>query len=165
MSEKQAVCVIGCGAEKMADPCEAVDMYVGSLFKAASRYARQHHPGNWLIISAKYGILLPTDIIEPYEKCLARDEDVRQLSSLIKHRDQFEKLGYTPETHRIEAHCGKLYLYALRGVYLDRLPGQAVRRFEVSSPVEGLQVGQRLAWYKARRIEPAAPAGELPFAG
>lgn len=60
--------VISCGAKKQNFACQAKDMYVGSYFKAALRFAlATTDEANIRILSAKYGLIKATDVIEPYE--------------------------------------------------------------------------------------------------
>ena len=79
--------VIACGSKKRNHPAPARDMYVGSLFKNARR-AAESTGLPWYIMSAKYGILRPDDIIEPYDMTYGKTtgkqpgEIAQQLASL-----------------------------------------------------------------------------------
>lgn len=46
----------------------AAEMYSSDWFKMAKAYVEPKGP--WLILSAKYGVLKPTDVIEPYQEML-----------------------------------------------------------------------------------------------
>ncbi len=59
--------------KKAAEPGPAIDVYTGVLYKALdwpSLTAKQHKRGqeSIAIISAKYGVLRPLDLIEPYKE-------------------------------------------------------------------------------------------------
>lgn len=60
------IALIGCGKLKAPSACAAKDLYTGPLFRTARTYAEKNCDG-WLILSAKYGLLEPDRIIEPYE--------------------------------------------------------------------------------------------------
>jgi len=62
----KSLCVINCAAEKKTFSCIASQMYDGSaLFRTLRDYAQKNYD-EYIIISAHYGVLKPTDIIEPY---------------------------------------------------------------------------------------------------
>lgn len=59
--------LVACGGRKATTPQPAKDLYTGGLFKAARAWAEQSPDGAWGIISAKYGILMPDDVVAPYD--------------------------------------------------------------------------------------------------
>lgn len=70
------LCIVTCGKRKIWDidveagPTAAKNVYVGPLSKKAKEYAEKYYSENWMILSAKYGFLNPTDIIpEDYDYC------------------------------------------------------------------------------------------------
>jgi hypothetical protein len=73
----------------------AREMYTGRLFKSVKRYC-EAMGFDYVIISAKYGLLLPEDIIRGYEKVLRTNEDITairhsvdsRLPSLIRNYDK-----------------------------------------------------------------------------
>lgn len=76
-----ALCVVPCGKAKVWDrepgrgPVAAREAYVGSFATAARAYAEARHAA-WVILSAKHGFLLPTDLVPgPYEVTFARRGD------------------------------------------------------------------------------------------
>lgn len=58
--------IIACGSKKRDHPAPARDMYIGALFRNA-RKAAEATGLPWWIMSAKYGILHPDKVIEPYD--------------------------------------------------------------------------------------------------
>jgi hypothetical protein len=66
------VALIACGAEKLGHPSPARDLYIGPLFRACRRWVdlRSSVYPVWGILSAKHGVLLPDQVIEPYEATL-----------------------------------------------------------------------------------------------
>jgi hypothetical protein len=69
----KTLCVVPCGAKKIWDkypdagPTPAKDVYIGPFAKKCKEYAVKFYPNSWVILSAKYGFLLPDDIVPgPY---------------------------------------------------------------------------------------------------
>jgi cytoplasmic iron level regulating protein YaaA (DUF328/UPF0246 family) len=59
----------------------ARDLYQGNLFKLSVAWIerRSHVYPQWAILSAKYGVVMPDDVIEPYNlalQSLPRDEEL-----------------------------------------------------------------------------------------
>jgi len=61
--------VIPCCKPKRTGKCKASDMYQSPLFKRAKKTALRSGL-EWFILSAKYGLIKPDTIIEPYEKIM-----------------------------------------------------------------------------------------------
>ncbi len=64
------IVLISCVKEKLKIPAKAKDLYISDLFKKSYRYAQLLKPDNIFILSAKYGLLEPEQIIEPYNETL-----------------------------------------------------------------------------------------------
>jgi hypothetical protein len=63
--------LIGCGKEKLPHAAPASELYTGSFFKLSKQWISK--PGRvdeWAILSAKHGLVLPDQVIEPYELAL-----------------------------------------------------------------------------------------------
>ena len=60
--------IVPCGLSKIWDKCPdagptaAADAYIGPPFTVNRRFAEQAG-GNWVVLSAKYGFLRPTDVV------------------------------------------------------------------------------------------------------
>lgn len=128
--------LISCGKEKLSSAAPAQDMYQGDLFKKAWAYAEATYDQCY-ILSAKYGLLEPNQIIESYDLTLkdmdrkARREWADKIYEQIKKRCVLDNVFYI--------HAGKLYRE-----YLELYLGL------VQVPLEGLGIGQQKAWYKAK---------------
>lgn len=60
--------IISCGASKQPRPSAARDLYTGPFFRCCRRAAEALSPWRgWLILSAKYGLIRPAAVIEPYD--------------------------------------------------------------------------------------------------
>ena len=59
--------VVNCSAMKLNHECEAQELYSKSYVFRAQIEFLSHTYDDWYILSAKYGIVKPTDVIEPYD--------------------------------------------------------------------------------------------------
>jgi hypothetical protein len=64
--------LISCCKEKLNHPAPARELYVSDYFKKCMTWISK--PGRvdgWGILSAKHGLVMPDQVIEPYDLCLA----------------------------------------------------------------------------------------------
>jgi hypothetical protein len=92
----------------------AKDLYLGTLFTKVKNYSAAMNY-DYMIISAKYGLLAPDDKIKTYNKVLSKKSDADAI------RDQVEeKLTPIPGNYdKILIIAGKNYREVLKGV-IDR---------------------------------------------
>jgi hypothetical protein len=111
--------ITGCTKEKLGYTSSvklpARIMYQGRLFKSVKAYA-EAMGFDYLVISAKYGLVYPNDIIEGYEKALKTKEDVRNLRPLVE--DKLKRLLVNYD--RIIVISGQKYRDVLQNVWDDR---------------------------------------------
>lgn len=135
--------LVSCVKTKRDSAAPPQDLYISSYFEKMREYAERNHD-EWLIMSAKHGILEPGgDPIEPYEQTLNGTPvaERRQWA-----RDVFEDLvqkGLLGGDVTLVVHAGKSYY----GELLPLLKDTAV---SVEIPTDGLQIGDTLAWYNER---------------
>jgi tetratricopeptide (TPR) repeat protein len=60
---------VSCAAEKHDRPMAARDLYCSDLFEKSRDFV-QRQRGRWFILSAKYGLVAPEEVIEPYNETL-----------------------------------------------------------------------------------------------
>lgn len=80
----KSVCIVGCTAHKRDQPLPAERLYSSELFFRCRRYAQAHYD-EWLVLSARHGLIRPCEIVEPYDRkltTLSRDER-RELAKRI----------------------------------------------------------------------------------
>jgi hypothetical protein len=65
------IALVACVSKKNATPMPARDLYISDWFLKASTYAA-HAADRWYILSAKYGLVAPDVVIEPYDETLNR---------------------------------------------------------------------------------------------
>lgn len=62
----RTVCIISCTAHKRSARMAAELLYSSDLFYKSRRFAQANYD-SWLILSAKYGLIRPDEVIEPYD--------------------------------------------------------------------------------------------------
>jgi len=137
--------LIGCGARKLPHPAPARDLYTGSLFRAARSYAEASGLP-WMILSGLHGLVAPDQVLEPYDHRLTGPWTSWPVLATVEQ--QLRALGWSGV---VEVHAGHDY-----GSLLSLAAWLADRPLDIISPVAGLPVGRRLAWYRAERERRAA---------
>ena len=130
------ICLVSCVSLKDSRKMKAGDIYLSPLFKKAKEYASNNFD-QWYILSAKYGLIQPGTIIEPYEKTLNKmsRQDRRKWSE-----DVFEELKKcTQSDDEITFVAGQRYRQDLTSLLLKR--GN-----KIQVPMEGLGIGKQLKW-------------------
>jgi len=81
--------ITGCTKEKLRydnlTKLPAKKMYQGRLFKTVKEFS-DAMGYDYVIISAKYGLVFPNDIIKGYEKVLQTKEDIKNIQSLVEEK-------------------------------------------------------------------------------
>lgn len=145
-----AVVLIACCKRKAAEPRPARELYRGDLFRASVAYAEAAGLP-WAVLSAAHRIVLPGQIVAPYDTTLA---DLRETARVVWARlsviELFGKIGHP-------ARCIILAGAKYREHVETELRSRGV--LEVESPLAGLAIGlqkQRLAAMTAAAIGAAA---------
>jgi len=124
------IAFIACSKTKKQYACKARYLYQGALFQKALRYAERNYSQVY-ILSAKYGVLHPDDIIKPYEKTLSKmsKQDVLLWYDLI-HKQMIERKL-----------IGEKIFFT--GVLYNK-------PFDGEKPLLGLSLGKQLRWFNQR---------------
>ena len=93
----------------------------------------------WLILSAKHGVLKPDEVVHPYERTLNRLPKLERLAWADKVQRRLLKL--LPAGALITVLAGVRYRENL-------VPFLRNHGFPVSVPMEGLKFGFQLRWLK-----------------
>ena len=130
---------ISCTKKKADHPCSAKEMYWASQwFRGGYRYAETLAPSHIYILSAKYGLLKPTDNITPYEKTMVHGKkaEIKQWSAMVYHQMIAEGIDFNEEAIFL---CGKNYR-----TYLIRL-------FQnTKAPVSHMGIGKQMEYFKKK---------------
>ena len=103
--------VVACGNRKLPGRHRARDLYTGPYFRAAMRYA-DSTGSPILIISAKFGLVRPFDLIDSYDVTMGDPGSV----DVATVRAQAERLGLLA-AQRVECIGGKRYVGLLRSLW------------------------------------------------
>lgn len=132
--------IVPCGRSKVwskrpeAGPTPAADAYTGAPFTVNRLYA-EASGGDWVILSAKYGFLRPTDIIPgPYEVTfnLPRTGPI----AVEALRDQVSRMGLDRYAEVIGL-GGKMYRAAVESAFTGT-------RATLEFPFSGLPIGKAM---------------------
>jgi len=127
--------LVACCKTKLSEPARAEDLYRSLLFRKARIYCVTHYP-HWFILSAKYGLVDPGQVIAPYDcTLLNQGKQARARWGQLVY-SQLTALGLAQET--FVAHAGKVYVVPLRDM------------LRIETPLAGLGIGQQMAWYGHR---------------
>lgn len=128
------VTLVSCVAGKAKAPCEARDLYRSAWFAKARGVAELG--GRWYILSAKHGLLLPWQVVEPYDQTLG--------ANAAEWAD-----GVAASLSRLESPGEVLLLAGAR--YAGPLGPRLERAgFSPRTPLRGLGIGRQLAWLNGR---------------
>ncbi len=132
------IALVACVSRKNSMQMPARDLYISDWFRKASAYATRV-ADEWYILSAKYGLVAPDTVIEPYDETLNRmpaaarrawaERVSKELSQVLRPGDQ---------------------VMLLAGIkYRENLIGP-IREMgcSVEIPMEGLGIGKQLRWLK-----------------
>ena len=128
--------LVSCVGQKRSVPSAAGDLYTSAWFRKAKSYVAKFG-GPWFILSAKYGLVHPEDVIEPY--------DVKLNTMPVADRREWARnvlVNLEPHLEGVETVvflAGKRYREFLENPLADQ---GAV----VSVPMEGLRIGEQLSW-------------------
>lgn len=132
--------VIACSNTKAKARCPAREMYQGALFKKSVAYIeRLRIP--WFIISAKYGLMKPDQIILPYELKIQDMSEAEKDHLGRKVNEELKK--YLKKDEVVLALAGFDYMIFARDI-------------PVLMPMIGLRIGKRLGWLEKKLAIPLA---------
>lgn len=154
-----SVGLVACSATKLARPAPARELYSSPLFRMASVVAEAHHD-HWLILSAKYGVVHPDEVVAPYNRALSVMDKFDRMAwagrvdlqlrhgqrafHLQRGRDHNAPIvplhGLTDV--RLTLYAGEDYIAPLRWHF-------ARNGWVVEEPLAGMQIGERLHHLKA----------------
>lgn len=129
----KSIILISCCKQKAKERCKAKNMYISPLFKLSWKYAKQFDSDIY-ILSAKYGLLNPETIIEPYDltlKKFSKDEQIKWSSDIVEKLKNICSL----ENDKFIILAGNTYIEYI-------LP--FIKNYEL--PMIGLGLGKRLKW-------------------
>jgi hypothetical protein len=133
----QRLVLIGCSKVKLPQAAPARLLYRGDLFQKSRAWAEMRG-ARWLVLSAKYGVVEPDTVLEPYDETLASWTKARRAEW---DRLVLQQLG-------LRARVPLLLLAGAR--YRGWTAG-----LDVKVPLLGMEIGEQKAWL-ARELERGA---------
>ena len=132
----QKIALVSCVSEKASAACAARIFYTSTWFQKAALYATQT-ANEWYILSAKYGLVHPDQVLEPYNTTL-------------------KTMGKIDRQKWAEGVFSSLQSHLKSGDAVILLAGQTYREFlvnpisqmscSISIPLEGLRIGEQMQW-------------------
>lgn len=137
------VCLVACTSRKGDQPAAAEFIYKSPLFSAARRYAEKR-ADQWFILSAKHGLLSPTEVIDPYNESLMSQSDSQRQDWAERVHKEFATR--VPERGRVIFLAGSAYRSYLAPKFEDE--GR-----DTAAPMSTLGIGSQVAWLQKLEIE------------
>lgn len=146
--------LVSCGAQKLTEPAEARHLYTSPLFRLSLTYAEQHCSRVY-VLSAFHGLLDLDRVVAPYNRRLPTAKRERMawgehIAASIGARHNSDEpimiLAGVDYAHPLTV--------CLRTLFGWRDGGYKGWTGEITEPLAGMQVGQRLAWLngQTRRV-------------
>lgn len=137
--------LISCTKRKQDHLCKASEMYLSSdLFKKAYAYCTKKYDAV-AILSAKYGLLLPHDEIEPYDLTL------NDMSS--EEREAWAERVFKQMKSRLNLKdIDKVYLHAGENYRKHLIPKLEEICISWEAPLKHLTFGKQKAWYREHSL-------------
>ncbi|MCD4671925.1 MAG: hypothetical protein K8R77_04600 [Anaerolineaceae bacterium] len=132
----KTIALVSCVKSKLPGPMPAGEIYCSTWFKKASAYAKSFADG-WYILSAKYYVLDPTEVIEEYNLTLKTMRKAEKLAWSYHVLQQIQNFT-NPGDHLIIL-AGNDYRK-----YLTQPLKELGFTFEI--PMEGLRQGEQMMW-------------------
>lgn len=132
--------LVSCVSRKMPVPAPAKDLYTSQLFRKARIYV-ENLGQPWLILSAKYGLVSPEQVITPYDLTLNTmgTSERRRWAEGVLSQLQPRLAG----VEEVVFLAGQRYREFLQ-------PALIQRGIRISVPMSGLKIGEQLSWLGAQ---------------
>ena len=158
LSEHSLV-LVSCSSTKLRQEAPAGRLYQGAMFRKSRELVRAVG-ATWFILSGKHGLVDPHESIKPYNVRLATMpwDSVERWGSLVSA--QARQLVDARDFDNCIVLAGQLYLHAILAT---------TQRWEregmpVVDPLEGLGIGERLAWLN-QALAAVASADQMDLFG
>ena len=134
------IVLIACASQKRRTRARAADLYTSTLFTLSLAYARRLRPDTIFLLSAKYGLLAPDQVIEPYDMTLNDMPAARRRAWAVRVVQQLARYADLQDDQFVIL-AGRRY----REYVVPYLADHVV-------PLEGMRIGEQLQYLK-RAVE------------
>lgn len=130
------IVLVSCVSKKRAIPLPAQDIYLSDWFLKASAYAKRF--GNqWFILSAKYGLLAPDKVVEPYNVTL---------KTMPVHSRRLWAARVIQDLKPILS-SGDTVIFLAGKAYRENLVSPIQNMgCQISIPMQALRIGEQMQW-------------------
>lgn len=135
--------LVSCVSQKQRKPMAARDLYCSDWFRKARAYV-EAQSGKWFILSAKYGLVEPQEIIAPYEATLSEMSAAKR--KVWADKVATELRPRCPRGTKVVVLAGRFYRE-----HLVRMLSHWGCKPDI--PLEGMGIGNQLSWFK-RSLRP-----------
>lgn len=133
MDKATKIFLVSCVKTKQNSACEVSQLYTSDWFQKAKEYT-ERHCDKWYILFAKYGLIQPDEVLEPYEETLNTKKKPERIAWAEKVISDLEKIISLQDEVTVLA--GLKYREFLK-------PWPEVRGNKVVIPLEGLRSGEQ----------------------
>lgn len=137
------ICLVSCVSSKRSSPAPAGDLYTSPLFRGARQFAESRFD-RWFILSAKYGLVEPQQVIAPYDQTL-------------KQMPKKERLRWAEDildALKPQLRAGDLVAFVAGQDYREFVAPMLIEHgIHVETPLQGLSIGRQLSWLKKIQSE------------
>jgi hypothetical protein len=130
------IVLVTCTSMKQDHACEAKDLYISPLFRKMRQYAEKNSE-KWFILSSKYHLVRPEDVIEPYDVTF-HNTPAAEIKTWARETLEMLRSELDP-SDVVTILAGKQYRR-----YLQKEIQEICR--EVLVPMENLGIGKQLQW-------------------
>jgi len=145
MTRVKRIGLVACAKSKRDKALPAKELYSSELFKKTIRYSHRSYD-RWYILSAKYGLVEPDTVLQPYDETLNSKPFGERRRWADKTAKQLESILPGPDQCLVFFHAGATY----REFLFEKL---VERGYHCEIPLKGLGIGKQLAWYGAHLTE------------
>jgi hypothetical protein len=135
MAEGDRLYLVSCVSIKRATAAPAREFYASSWFIAVRQYVEATGEP-WYVLSAKYGLVTPMQVLAPYDETLNNMKIAERRAWASRVTAQMDQL--MPSVRTLAVFAGLRY----REFLMDYLK----RRWTVEVPMKGLRIGEQLQW-------------------
>lgn len=132
------ISLVQCVSKKKDSPSRAKNLYTSPFFVNASAYAMKTSD-KWFILSAKYGLVEPREVIKPYDVTLKNMSAGERKA--WADRVFSELKPYLNKNDKVVMLAGVIY----RKDLIKKIEDFGC---EIKIPLKGLRIGEQVSWLK-----------------
>lgn len=132
----KTIYLVSCVSRKASHACPASALYQSEWFRKA-RACVEARDATWFILSAKHGLLRPDEIVTPYE---------RTLNKMSVHERRSWAAAVVNQLATVVTRGDRVVMLAGMRYREFVVPGLARLGARIEVPMEGLRIGEQLAW-------------------